>query len=143
MQKCIHRVGKEVRAVKILNKDAMDEKEKTRLQYEIDILRNLDHPNIVKLYEIFEDRHAIYLVTELCTGGELFDEIVARQSFKEQDAALVIKQVLSAMAYCHSKHVAHRDLKPENLLLDSKKNDNIKVIDFGTSQVFEENENMH
>jgi calcium-dependent protein kinase len=56
----------------------MDEKEKTRLQYEIDILRNLDHPNIVKLYEIFEDKHAIYLVTELCTGGELFDEIVAR-----------------------------------------------------------------
>ena len=67
-----------MRAVKILNKDAMDEKEKTRLQYEIDILRNLDHPNIVKLYEIFEDKHNIYLVTELCTGGELFDEIVAR-----------------------------------------------------------------
>lgn len=64
--------------MKILHKKNMDEKEKVRLQYEIDILKNLDHPNIVRLYEVFEDKQNIYLVTELCTGGELFDEIVAR-----------------------------------------------------------------
>lgn len=121
----------------------MDDKEKIRLKYEIDILKNLDHPNIVRLYEVFEDKTSIYLVTELCTGGELFDVILERQTFDEKSAASIIKQVLSAVAYCHSKNVAHRDLKPENILLDTKKNDHIKVIDFGTSQVFESEEHMH
>jgi calcium-dependent protein kinase len=116
-----------------MDKRTMDAKEKVRLKYEIDILKNLDHPNIVKLFEVFEDRNFMYLVTELCSGGELFDEIVARKHFTEKDAASVIKQVLSAVSYCHSKKVAHRDLKPENILLDQKKNDMIKVIDFGTS----------
>lgn len=112
----------------------MDDKEKVRLKYEIDILKNLDHPNIVRLYEVFEDKHYIYLVTELCTGGELFDEILKRKQFSEKDAALVIKQVLSAIAYCHGMKVAHRDLKPENVLLNTKNNtDIVKVIDFGTS----------
>jgi calcium-dependent protein kinase len=64
--------------VKILNKASMDEKERTRLEYEIDLLKNLDHPNIVKLHEVFNDKYNIYLVTELCSGGELFDEIIAR-----------------------------------------------------------------
>lgn len=72
----------------------MDEKEKVRLRYEIDILKNLDHPNIVKLYETYEDRYNIYLVTELCTGGELFDEILHRNHFNEQDAANIMKQLL-------------------------------------------------
>src|SRR4051794_28134053 len=110
-----------------MNKASMDEKERTRLEYEIDILKNLDHPNIVKLHEVFNDKHNIYLVTELCTGGELFDEIIARSKFDEAAAASIIKQVLSAVAYCHSKKVAHRDLKPENILLDTKKGDIVKV----------------
>ena len=79
MLKCYHRVTKEARAVKIMDKLAMDAKEKIRLKYEIDTLKNLSHPNIVKLFEVFEDRNNIYLVTELCSGGELFDEIVKRQ----------------------------------------------------------------
>lgn len=78
VQRCIHKVTKEIRAVKILNKAQMDEKEKVRLKYEIDILKNLDHPNIVRLFEVFEDKTSIYLVTELCTGGELFDVILDR-----------------------------------------------------------------
>jgi calcium-dependent protein kinase len=76
------------------------------------------------------------LVTELCTGGELFDEITKRSHFSEHDAAVIIKQVLSAVSYCHSKNICHRDLKPENILLDSKAttaNNSIKVIDFGAS----------
>jgi calcium-dependent protein kinase len=80
----------------------MDEREKVRLAYEIDILKNLDHPNIVKLYEVFEDKTKIYLITELCDGGELFDEIIERGNFTEKDAASVIKQVLSAVSYCHA-----------------------------------------
>lgn len=69
--------------MKILDKSKMSDKEKVRLKYEIDILKNLDHPNIVRLFEVFEDGIRIYLVTELCTGGELFDEIVNRPSFTE------------------------------------------------------------
>ncbi len=73
------------------------------------------------------------MVTELCTGGELFEEITKRTSFSEKDAAIIIKQVLSAVSYCHSKNICHRDLKPENILMDLKNNSQIKVIDFGTS----------
>lgn len=101
-----------------MDKTKMNDNEKVRMKYEIDLLKNLDHPNIVKLYEVFEDKKYIYLVTELCTGGELFDEIDARKRFNEKDAAVIMKQVLSAIAYCHNKKVAHRDLKPENILMD-------------------------
>jgi len=73
------------------------------------------------------------LVTELCTGGELFDEITSRTHFNEQDAAKIIAQVLGAIAYCHANSIVHRDLKPENLLLEGKSKQTIKVIDFGTS----------
>lgn len=74
-----------------MDKLKMSAKEKIRLKYEIDILKNLDHPNIVKLYEVFEDKNSIYLVTEICSGGELFDEIIVRHSFNERDAAVVMK----------------------------------------------------
>jgi calcium-dependent protein kinase len=103
------------------------------LRYEIDVLKNLDHPNILRLYEVFEDKKCIYLVTEYCEGGELFDEILHRGSFTEMDAAKVIKQLLSAIAYCHGSQVCHRDLKPENILIDNRDKNTIKVIDFGTS----------
>lgn len=115
----------------------MTEMEKTRLLYEIDILKNLTHPNILRLFEVFEDRVSIFLVTELCDGIELFDEIIKRVKFTELEAAIVVKQMLQAMAYCHEKKVAHRDLKPENILIDSKNKGAIKVVDFGTSHVFD------
>lgn len=102
----------------------------------------MDHPNIVRLYEIFKDEKRYYLVTELCTGGELFEEITKRTSFSEQDAAVILKQVLSAVAYCHAKQICHRDLKPENILMDTKNNNQIKVIDFGTSQKFDPRKKM-
>ena len=91
VQRCRHRASGQTRAVKTLNKFTMDEREKTRLQYEIEILKKLEHPNIVKLYEVFEDKDYIYIVTELCTGGELFDVILEKQCFNEKDAAGIIK----------------------------------------------------
>ena len=121
----------------------MDEREKIRLQYEIEILKTLEHPNIVKLYEVFEDKDYIYIVTELCEGGELFDVILEKQCFNEKDAASITKQTLNAVAYCHSMKVAHRDLKPENILLDKQNQESIKIIDFGTSQIFQEGQKMH
>lgn len=133
MRKCQHKKTKAIRAVKIIKKDALDEKEMERFIHEIEILKKLDHPNILKLFEFYEDNKRFYLVTELCTGGELFDEITNRSQFSEQDGAKIIQQVLQAIQYCHSNNVVHRDLKPENLLLDSKNDNTIKVIDFGTS----------
>jgi calcium-dependent protein kinase len=120
----------------------MGESEKIRLKYEIDILKNLIHPNIVRLYEVYEDKNSIFLVTELCDGRELFDEIIARGRFIEQEAAIVTKQMLQAIAYCHENNVAHRDLKPENILIDYKSKGSIKVIDFGTSHVFQKEANV-
>lgn len=98
----------------------MSQQDKIRLKYEIDILKNLNHPNIVRLYEVFESKKWIYLVTELCEGKELFDEIIQRKKFTELEAAIVTKQILQAISYCHENRVAHRDLKPENILIDSK-----------------------
>lgn len=122
MRKCSNRKTGAIRAVKIIRKDSLDAKEKARFFQEIDILRQLDHPNIVRLYEVFQDEKRYYLVTELCTGGELFDEITNRSHFSEQDAAVILKQVLSAVKYCHTKNIVHRDLKPENILMDAKNN---------------------
>lgn len=117
----------------MIAKDQISSQESVRLRYEIDILKNLTHPNILRLFEVFEDKKYIYLVTEYCEGGELFDEIVSRGKFEEKDAANVIKQVLSAISYCHNQNVCHRDLKPENILIDSKDKNTMKLIDFGTS----------
>ena len=102
----------------------------------------LDHPNIIKLYEIFEDNDRYYLITELCKGGELFDEIAKEGSFSEQKAAGIIKQILMSVAYCHDKNVVHRDLKPENVLIDKEQNNTLKIIDFGTATQFKNDELM-
>ena len=106
------------------------------IKAEIDILKNLNHPNILRLYEIYETPSKIILVTEMCDGIELFDEIMEREKFGEADAANVIKQLLQAISYCHSKQIAHRDLKPENILFDSKSKGDIKLLDFGCGQHF-------
>lgn len=113
-----------------------------RFFYEIEIMKKLDHPNILKLYEVFQDQKRFYLVTELCTGGELYEEISKKRVFPEDEAAEVIQQILEAIAYCHANHIVHRDLKPENLLIDQQSCVELKVIDFGTSQQFAEDKTI-
>jgi len=115
---CVHRESGAQRAVKVLRKAHMDEDEKRMFFNEINILKDLDHPNILKMYEFFEDEKRYYIVTDICKGGELFDEILARGKFSEKDASLLMKQVLSCINYCHLNHIVHRDLKPENILLE-------------------------
>jgi calcium-dependent protein kinase len=134
VRKCINKTTKAVRAVKIIRKDTLVGNEKLRFFYEMEIMKKLDHPNILRIYEVFQDQKRYYLITELCTGGELFDEIAKKSVFSEKDAAIIIEQVLEAIAYCHAKSIVHRDLKPENILIDSSNKNNVKVIDFGTSQ---------
>jgi len=140
---CVHRESGAQRAVKVLRKSHMDDDEKRMLFNEINILKEIDHPNIIKMYEFFEDEKRYYLVTEICKGGELFDEILQRGKFSERDGAVLMKQVLSCINYCHQSNIVHRDLKPENILLEQNKEfDQIKIIDFGTSLVYDPNRNL-
>ena len=111
------------------------------LMREVNLMIKLDHPNIIKLYEYYENDKKIYLIMELCTGGELFDRIVENTEngiqFTEKQAANLFRQMMNAINYCHKNGIVHRDLKPENLLYLSKdKNSPIKVIDFGMSKRF-------
>ena len=92
----------------------------------------MDHPNVVKLFEAYQDKKRYYIITEMITGGELFDQITKRPYFSERDAAHIMKQVFSAIAYCHANNIVHRDLKPENIVLD--KNGHVKLTDFGLSK---------
>jgi len=140
---CVHRESNNQRAVKVLRKSHMDEDEKRMFFNEINVLKDLDHPNILKMYEFFEDEKRYYIVTDICKGGELFDEIVKRGKFDEKDAGVLIKQVLSCINYCHVNNIVHRDLKPENILLETNKEfDQIKIIDFGTSLVVSDGQKL-
>lgn len=102
------------------------------LRDEINILKCLDHPNIVKLVDVFEDRQNLFLVMELCSGGELYDRIVSHQHYGEAQAVEVVRQILEATRYFHDNRIIHNDLKPDNFLFDE--NDTLKVIDFGMSK---------
>lgn len=129
--------GQQVAIKKITKKDV---KNIPRFKLEIRIMKILDHPNIIKLYEHFEDHKNIYLVMELCTGGELFDRIIAENKLSEKHAAIIMRQMLRAINYMHGSNVMHRDLKPENFLFRSKdpvEKTDLKIIDFGLSCEFE------
>lgn len=125
-------------AIKIIKKNDAGEDDLNLLQREIDIMSKLHHKNIIQLIEVFEDSESIYLILELVTGGELFDQIVSRGSYSERDAAAICKQILEAVHYMHTNGIAHRDLKPENLLVSGPDNEQIKVTDFGLSKDFGE-----
>lgn len=143
VRKAVHKASGLSRAVKIISKSATSEEDHERLVNEVEILRKLDHPNIIKIYEFYQDDKFFYIVTELCTGGELFDKIASMNHFSEVLAAETIKQILSAVVYCHNHKIVHRDLKPENVLLESQKEDALlKVIDFGTSMQFDPSTKM-
>lgn len=107
------------------------------LENEFEILKQVDHPNIIKFYEMFVDEKNYHLVTEFCCGGELFDHIIERGAFSEQLASKIVKQILSAIKHLHDRNICHRDLKPENILFESKsKEAQVKLIDFGLSKYF-------
>ena len=95
-------------------------------------MRSVDHPNIVKLYDFFDEKRYYYMAIELMEGGELFERIVKKTFYNEKEARDLIRILLDALAYLHHRHIVHRDLKPENLLLKSPYNDfDIKLADFG------------
>jgi calcium-dependent protein kinase len=135
VKRIVHKRTKEVRAVKILDKSRFkSQADVDNFFTEVSIQRSLDHPNITRVYEYFQDSKNYYLICEVCTGGELFDRIVRDGSFSEEQAARYMKDILSVIAFCHSHGVVHRDLKPENFLLDTDEEAaHLKAIDFGAS----------
>jgi len=109
------------------------------LKREIYIMKKVDHPNILKLYEVYEDDEFFWLVLELVEGLELFDKIVDRGNYSEKDAANIVKQIVEAVKYLHEHEIVHRDLKPENLLSAGEgENEVVKVADFGFAKNFGE-----
>eukprot|EP00035_Acanthoeca_spectabilis_P021758 m.440038 g.440038 ORF g.440038 m.440038 type:complete len:687 (+) comp18458_c0_seq1:135-2195(+) len=131
----VHKLtGAEV-AIKIVDKNSLNESSMAKLKREVDNMKRMDHPNIVKLYEVIDTESTLYLVMEYAAGGEVFDYLVEHGRMKEKDARLKFRQIVSAVEYCHARGVIHRDLKAENLLLDA--NMNIKIADFGFSNTYE------
>ncbi|XP_054724944.1 MAP/microtubule affinity-regulating kinase 3-like isoform X2 [Uloborus diversus] len=125
--------GKEV-AIKIIDKTQLNPSSLQKLFREVRIMKILDHPNIVKLFQVIETEKTLYLVMEYASGGEVFDYLVAHGRMKEKEARAKFRQIVSAVQYCHQKRIIHRDLKAENLLLDGEMN--IKIADFGFSNEF-------
>ena len=128
------------RAMKVIPVKSKASGEKT--DEEIELLKQLDHPNIVKLFEYFSDDDKYYLITEYCKGGDLFDLIKKKKKFSELSAAYIMFQIFRALIYCHNTHhLIHRDIKPENIVVFGKNNAredlyDIKLIDFGISKIF-------
>ena len=118
-----------------------------KLKNEISILSQADHPNIIKIFEVYESNRSLYIIMELCKGGELFKKITERAQKKnmytEKDAAEIFKKIVSAIQYCHNQGICHRDLKPENILYlnedENEKNNHLKIINFVFSKYFKIN----
>ncbi|XP_070778558.1 serine/threonine-protein kinase MARK1 [Enoplosus armatus] len=125
--------GREV-AIKIIDKTQLNPTSLQKLFREVSVMKILNHPNIVKLFEVIETEKTLYLVMEYASGGEVFDYLVAHGRMKEKEARAKFRQIVSAVEYCHQKRIVHRDLKAENLLLDADMN--IKIADFGFSNEF-------
>ena len=137
-----HKQTGDLRAVKIIRK-SHNEKAKwinDDILREIELLKSLDHQNIVKIFEFYEGLNLFYIVTEFCEGGELFTKLKQEGGQDEITAGLIMFQLFSAINYCHSKNVMHRDLKPENIMLEKKTKNgmiHIRIIDFGTAKFYE------
>jgi calcium/calmodulin-dependent protein kinase I len=123
-------------AVKCVDKKKLTKEDDEALKVEVAILHALGHPHIIRLYDWFEDLTNYFVVTEFMGGGELFDRIVKREYYSEEDAQKVVRTIVSVLKYLHERNIVHRDLKPENILLLSQKDDSsIKIADFGFARV--------
>lgn len=138
---CVYKVvmknGSIYRAAKKINKNSLKSEEHKSLLAQMAIMMHMDHPNITKLYEVYEQPNYYVMILELCDGGQLFEKVVDR-TITEKDAKHIITQILSALHYLHSKGIVHRDIKPQNMLFEQKTK-LVKLIDFGISTKIEQN----
>ena len=131
----VHKETKARRAIKQIILSEQSDPELDKLLKEVSILKSLDHPNIIRVYEVYKNKSKLSIVTEFCQGGELFDRIQQMHRFSENQAARYMLNIVSAVMHCHNSDIVHRDLKPENMLLeDESENAQLKLIDFGTSR---------
>ncbi|GMT25959.1 hypothetical protein PFISCL1PPCAC_17256, partial [Pristionchus fissidentatus] len=136
-----HKFDREV-AVKLIKKSAIENKaDLVRIRREIRIMSALNHPNIIQIFEVFENKDKIILVMEYASGGELYDYVSKFGSLPEQESRRIFRQITSAVLYCHKHKVAHRDLKLENILLDA--NNHAKIADFGLSNYFSDKSQLN
>ncbi|XP_049271589.1 calcium/calmodulin-dependent protein kinase type II alpha chain isoform X18 [Rhipicephalus sanguineus] len=132
VRRCVQKSTGNEFAAKIINTKKLSSRDFQKLEREARICRKLNHPNIVRLHDSIQEEGYHYLIFDLVTGGELFEDIVAREYYSEADASHCIQQILESVNHCHQNNVVHRDLKPENLLLASKaKGAAVKLADFG------------
>uniref|UniRef100_A0A8R1XVH5 non-specific serine/threonine protein kinase n=1 Tax=Onchocerca volvulus TaxID=6282 RepID=A0A8R1XVH5_ONCVO len=120
-------------AVKIVNKEKLSESVLQKVEREIAIMKLIEHPNVLHLYDVYENKKYLYLLLEHVSGGELFDYLVRKGRLMAKEARRFFRQIISALDFCHAHNICHRDLKPENLLLDDR--NNIKVADFGMASL--------
>ena len=136
-----NRITESIRAMKVIKKSSTTtEEDEKEIINEINILKIMDHPNILKIFEFYSNKESYSIITEYCSGGELFNEITENGPFNERYSAYVMYQILSSINYCHNMNIIHRDLKPENILIVDRNKNNfprIKVCDFGTSKMVE------
>ena len=127
-------------AMKIIKKRKNKPNDEKEILNEIEILKKLDHPKILKIIDFYATSKKYYIITEYCPEGELFNEIIKVGKFDEGHTAFIINQILKAMAYCHKMNIIHRDLKPENIMITNREKNGclqVKIIDFGTAKIFE------
>ncbi|XP_032353009.1 serine/threonine-protein kinase SIK1 isoform X1 [Camelus ferus] len=133
-----HRVTKTQVAIKIIDKTRLDSSNLEKIYREVQIMKLLNHPHIIKLYQVMETKDMLYIVTEFAKNGEMFDYLTSNGHLSESEARKKFWQVLSAVEHCHSLHIVHRDLKTENLLLDG--NMDVKLADFGFGNFYKSGE---
>ena len=135
---CTHKLTHDCRVVKIISKSRLPPEivDSNSVFDEVNILKTLDHPNLPRFYEFFEDHLNYYIVMEYCQGGDLFRKITEVTKFEESQAAEIMSQILSGVNYLHSKGILHRDLKLANILLEDKNSLNLKIIDFDAATFF-------
>eukprot|EP00164_Ancoracysta_twista_P000682 GFYU01000904.1.p1 GENE.GFYU01000904.1~~GFYU01000904.1.p1 ORF type:complete len:341 (-),score=124.09 GFYU01000904.1:360-1382(-) len=144
VRKCRHKSENKEYAVKVISKASMKKaSEQELLDNEVDILRKCDHPNILHLKETYNGKRNFYIVTELLSGGDVFDRIEEIGHITEQDAADLARALLDGLSYIHAKDIVHRDLKPENLLMSDKTHfDEVKLADFGLSKLMDNDQQL-
>ena len=127
-------------AMKIIKKRKNRASEEKEILNEIEILKKLDHPKILKIIDFYSTTKKYYIITEYCPEGELFNEIIKVGKFDEGQAAFIINQILKVITYCHKMNIIHRDIKPENIMITNREKNGclqVKLIDFGTAKIFE------
>ena len=131
-------------AIKSISKKNMTTNDLNNLLTEVQILSSLDHPNIIKLVETYQDQYYLHIVTDLCTGKDVFTHCLQKAKLTEKDICVIIFKIVSAVQYLHENKIVHRDLKAENIMLESNEPDaDIKIIDFGLSKKYNSNQKMH